>query len=157
MKTCKHLFFFLSFSVTNGSYSHMDEEEDGELYAHEEFSSTNQHSYLQERFVFMCVLFCRVAIQSVTEINKMYLCVMGSLKENLLISWLNLLNRKPEKKKLKLASVRVSMWMCMFENNLSCTVAWTVKYLISHYLFVEQSSIWPTCCVHDCHRRNKIN
>ncbi|XP_032385448.1 partitioning defective 3 homolog B isoform X4 [Etheostoma spectabile] len=37
-------------NVTNGSYSYMDEEEKGELYGHEtEFSSTNQHSYLQER------------------------------------------------------------------------------------------------------------
>ncbi|XP_078117662.1 partitioning defective 3 homolog B-like isoform X8 [Sander vitreus] len=37
-------------NVTNGSYSYMDEEEEGELYGHEtEFSSTNQHSYLQER------------------------------------------------------------------------------------------------------------
>ncbi|XP_035859987.1 partitioning defective 3 homolog B-like isoform X4 [Sander lucioperca] len=31
-------------NVTNGSYSYMDEEEEGEL-----FNSTNQHSYLQER------------------------------------------------------------------------------------------------------------
>ncbi|XP_034740639.1 partitioning defective 3 homolog B-like isoform X3 [Etheostoma cragini] len=39
-----------SSNVTNGSYSYMDEEEKGELYGHEtEFSSTNQHSYLQER------------------------------------------------------------------------------------------------------------
>ncbi|XP_019125140.2 partitioning defective 3 homolog B isoform X3 [Larimichthys crocea] len=38
-----------AFNVSNGSYSHMDEEEDGELYGHEEFSSSNQHSYLQER------------------------------------------------------------------------------------------------------------
>uniref|UniRef100_A0A4W6G1B5 Par-3 family cell polarity regulator beta b n=2 Tax=Lates calcarifer TaxID=8187 RepID=A0A4W6G1B5_LATCA len=36
-------------NVTNGSYTHMDEEEDGELYGHEEFSSSAQHSYLQER------------------------------------------------------------------------------------------------------------
>ncbi|XP_026151014.1 partitioning defective 3 homolog B-like isoform X3 [Mastacembelus armatus] len=36
-------------SVTNGSYSHMDEEEEGELYGHEEFSSSIQHTYLQER------------------------------------------------------------------------------------------------------------
>uniref|UniRef100_UPI0037E8FC59 partitioning defective 3 homolog B isoform X2 n=1 Tax=Semicossyphus pulcher TaxID=241346 RepID=UPI0037E8FC59 len=37
-------------NVTNGSYSHMDEDEDGELYGHEtEFSSSIQHSYLQER------------------------------------------------------------------------------------------------------------
>ncbi|KAF1382340.1 hypothetical protein PFLUV_G00142750 [Perca fluviatilis] len=37
-------------NVTNGSYSYMDEEEEGELYGHEtEFRSTNQHSYLQER------------------------------------------------------------------------------------------------------------
>ncbi|XP_059198420.1 partitioning defective 3 homolog B isoform X2 [Centropristis striata] len=37
-------------NVTNGSYSYMDEEEEGELYGHEtEFSSSNQHSYLQER------------------------------------------------------------------------------------------------------------
>ncbi|XP_044072439.1 partitioning defective 3 homolog B isoform X2 [Siniperca chuatsi] len=37
-------------NVTNGSYSHMDEEEEGELYGHEtEFSSSTQHSYLQER------------------------------------------------------------------------------------------------------------
>ncbi|CAJ1078845.1 partitioning defective 3 homolog B isoform X2 [Xyrichtys novacula] len=37
-------------SVTNGSYSHMDEDEDGELYGHEpEYSSSIQHSYLQER------------------------------------------------------------------------------------------------------------
>lgn len=40
-------FFFL---VTNGSYSHMDEEEDGLLYGHDaDFSSSNQNSYLQER------------------------------------------------------------------------------------------------------------
>ncbi|XP_030284431.1 partitioning defective 3 homolog B isoform X1 [Sparus aurata] len=39
-----------AFNVTNGSYSHMDEEEDGELYGHEaDFSSSTQHSYLQER------------------------------------------------------------------------------------------------------------
>ncbi|XP_056244818.1 partitioning defective 3 homolog B isoform X2 [Seriola aureovittata] len=36
-------------NVTNGSYSHMDEEEEGELYGHEEFSGSTQHSYLQER------------------------------------------------------------------------------------------------------------
>ncbi|XP_076602552.1 partitioning defective 3 homolog B-like isoform X1 [Chaetodon auriga] len=37
-------------NVTNGSCSHMDEEEDGELCGHEaEFSSSTQHSYLQER------------------------------------------------------------------------------------------------------------
>ncbi|XP_026231725.1 partitioning defective 3 homolog B-like isoform X3 [Anabas testudineus] len=34
-------------NVTNGSYSHMDEEEEGELCGHE-FSSITQHSYLQE-------------------------------------------------------------------------------------------------------------
>ncbi|XP_035532385.1 partitioning defective 3 homolog B isoform X2 [Morone saxatilis] len=39
-----------AFNVTNGSYSHMDEEEDGELYGHEtEFSNSTQHSYLQEK------------------------------------------------------------------------------------------------------------
>ncbi|XP_070770529.1 partitioning defective 3 homolog B [Enoplosus armatus] len=37
-------------NVTNGSYSHRDEEDEGELYGHEtEFSSSAQHSYLQER------------------------------------------------------------------------------------------------------------
>ncbi|XP_008293400.1 partitioning defective 3 homolog B [Stegastes partitus] len=37
-------------NVTNGSYSHMDEEEDGVLYGHDaDFSSSVQHSYLQER------------------------------------------------------------------------------------------------------------
>ncbi|XP_045910850.1 partitioning defective 3 homolog B isoform X1 [Micropterus dolomieu] len=37
-------------NVTNGSYSHMDEEEDGELYGQEaEFSGSTQPSYLQER------------------------------------------------------------------------------------------------------------
>ncbi|XP_013768956.1 partitioning defective 3 homolog B-like [Pundamilia nyererei] len=37
-------------NVTNGSYSHMDEEEDGLLYGHDaDFSSSNQNSYLQER------------------------------------------------------------------------------------------------------------
>uniref|UniRef100_A0A8D3BNB6 PDZ domain-containing protein n=1 Tax=Scophthalmus maximus TaxID=52904 RepID=A0A8D3BNB6_SCOMX len=36
-------------NVTNGSYSHMDEDEEGELYGHEEFSGSIQHSYLQER------------------------------------------------------------------------------------------------------------
>ncbi|XP_063353370.1 partitioning defective 3 homolog B isoform X1 [Pelmatolapia mariae] len=37
-------------NVTNGSYSHMDEEEDGLLYGHDaDFSSSNQKSYLQER------------------------------------------------------------------------------------------------------------
>ncbi|XP_068557781.1 partitioning defective 3 homolog B-like [Cebidichthys violaceus] len=37
-------------NATNGSYSYMDEEEEGELYGHEaEFSSSAQHSYLQER------------------------------------------------------------------------------------------------------------
>ncbi|XP_008327329.1 partitioning defective 3 homolog B isoform X2 [Cynoglossus semilaevis] len=40
---------FYGSSVTNGSYSHMDEEEDGELYGHEDFSGSAQHSYLQER------------------------------------------------------------------------------------------------------------
>lgn len=40
----------ISFLVTNGSYSHMDEEEDGLLYGHDaDFSSSNQNSYLQER------------------------------------------------------------------------------------------------------------
>ncbi|XP_065817950.1 partitioning defective 3 homolog B isoform X1 [Labrus bergylta] len=39
-----------SSNMTNGSYSHMDEDEDGELYGHEtEFSCSTQHSYLQER------------------------------------------------------------------------------------------------------------
>ncbi|XP_031714589.1 partitioning defective 3 homolog B [Anarrhichthys ocellatus] len=37
-------------NATNGSYSYMDEEEEGELYGHEtEFSGSAQHSYLQER------------------------------------------------------------------------------------------------------------
>ncbi|XP_041857189.1 partitioning defective 3 homolog B isoform X2 [Melanotaenia boesemani] len=37
-------------SVTNGSYSHMDEEEEGVLYGHDaDTSSSNQYSYLQER------------------------------------------------------------------------------------------------------------
>ncbi|XP_068429061.1 partitioning defective 3 homolog B isoform X2 [Clinocottus analis] len=37
-------------NATNGSYSYMDEDEDGELYGHEtEFSSSTQHSYLQDR------------------------------------------------------------------------------------------------------------
>ncbi|XP_054871174.1 partitioning defective 3 homolog B isoform X3 [Amphiprion ocellaris] len=37
-------------NVTNGSYSHMDEEEDGVLYGHDpEFSNSIQHSCLQER------------------------------------------------------------------------------------------------------------
>ncbi|XP_071328816.1 partitioning defective 3 homolog B isoform X8 [Trachinotus anak] len=36
-------------NVTNGSFSHMDEEEEGELYGHEEFSSSAQPFYLQER------------------------------------------------------------------------------------------------------------
>ncbi|XP_049450233.1 partitioning defective 3 homolog B-like isoform X2 [Epinephelus fuscoguttatus] len=37
-------------NVTNGSYSYMDEEEEGELYVHEtDFSNSTQHSYLQER------------------------------------------------------------------------------------------------------------
>ncbi|XP_041662560.1 partitioning defective 3 homolog B isoform X2 [Cheilinus undulatus] len=37
-------------NVTNGGYSHMDEDEDGELYGHDpEFSSSIQHSYLSER------------------------------------------------------------------------------------------------------------
>ncbi|XP_074550689.1 partitioning defective 3 homolog B-like isoform X2 [Halichoeres trimaculatus] len=37
-------------NVTNGSYSHMDEDEDGELYGHDAgYSSSIQHSYLQER------------------------------------------------------------------------------------------------------------
>ncbi|XP_054471402.1 partitioning defective 3 homolog B isoform X2 [Anoplopoma fimbria] len=37
-------------NVTNGSYSYMDEEEEAELYGHEaEFSSSTQHSYLQDR------------------------------------------------------------------------------------------------------------
>nr|XP_043869058.1 partitioning defective 3 homolog B isoform X4 [Solea senegalensis] len=40
---------FYGSNVTNGSYSHMDEEDDGELYGHEEFNSSAQHSYLQER------------------------------------------------------------------------------------------------------------
>ncbi|XP_062258105.1 partitioning defective 3 homolog B isoform X2 [Platichthys flesus] len=35
-------------NVTNGSYSHMDEVDEGELYGHEEFTSSPQHSYLQE-------------------------------------------------------------------------------------------------------------
>ncbi|XP_019945636.2 partitioning defective 3 homolog B isoform X1 [Paralichthys olivaceus] len=36
-------------NVPNGSYSHMDEEDEGELYGHEEFMSSTQHpSYLQE-------------------------------------------------------------------------------------------------------------
>ncbi|CAB1441368.1 unnamed protein product, partial [Pleuronectes platessa] len=34
--------------MTNGSYSHMDEVDEGELYGHEEFTSSPQHSYLQE-------------------------------------------------------------------------------------------------------------
>ncbi|KAM9347493.1 partitioning defective 3 homolog B-like [Symphorus nematophorus] len=39
-----------TFNATNGSYSHMDEEEDGELYGHDaEFNTSTQHSYLQER------------------------------------------------------------------------------------------------------------
>ncbi|XP_068602336.1 partitioning defective 3 homolog B [Brachionichthys hirsutus] len=41
-----------AFDLTNGSYSHMEEEEDGdgELYGHEaDFNSFTQHSYLQER------------------------------------------------------------------------------------------------------------
>ncbi|XP_069554997.1 partitioning defective 3 homolog B isoform X2 [Brachyistius frenatus] len=41
---------FHASNVTNGSYCHMDEEEDALLYGHDtEFSSSNQHSYLQER------------------------------------------------------------------------------------------------------------
>ncbi|XP_063743937.1 partitioning defective 3 homolog B isoform X2 [Eleginops maclovinus] len=37
-------------NVTNGSYSYMDDDEDGELYGHEtEFSNSTQHSYLHER------------------------------------------------------------------------------------------------------------
>uniref|UniRef100_UPI003AAD4151 partitioning defective 3 homolog B-like n=1 Tax=Centroberyx gerrardi TaxID=166262 RepID=UPI003AAD4151 len=37
-------------NATNGSYSHMDEEEDEELSRHEtDFSSSTQHSYLQQR------------------------------------------------------------------------------------------------------------
>nr|XP_020470556.1 partitioning defective 3 homolog B-like isoform X2 [Monopterus albus] len=36
-------------SVTNGNYSHMDEQEEGELYGHEEFNSSAQLPYLQER------------------------------------------------------------------------------------------------------------
>lgn len=37
--------------VANGSYSHMDEEEEGEMYGHEAtFSSSLQHSYLHESF-----------------------------------------------------------------------------------------------------------
>ncbi|XP_030614412.1 partitioning defective 3 homolog B isoform X2 [Archocentrus centrarchus] len=37
-------------NVTNGNYSHMDEEEDGVLYGHDaDFSSSNQNSFVQER------------------------------------------------------------------------------------------------------------
>lgn len=43
-------FCFSFFTVTNGSYSLMDEEEEGELYGHD-LSNTTQHSYLQERCV----------------------------------------------------------------------------------------------------------
>lgn len=54
--------FLCFFSATDGSYSHMDEEE--ELYGHEtDFSSSTQHSYLQERCVFF--LTKSVAIQTV--------------------------------------------------------------------------------------------
>ncbi|XP_029980366.1 partitioning defective 3 homolog B-like isoform X3 [Sphaeramia orbicularis] len=38
-------------NVTNGSYSHMDEDDEREFYGHEtEFSSSIQHSYLQDSF-----------------------------------------------------------------------------------------------------------
>lgn len=43
----------------------MDEEEESELYGHEtEFSSSTQHSYLQERCVVVYVFSYKVTIQS---------------------------------------------------------------------------------------------
>lgn len=51
-------FFFFCFSVTNGSYSHMEEEEDGELYGHGmEINSSTLHSYIQDRFVVVYAFF----------------------------------------------------------------------------------------------------
>lgn len=63
---------YFCFSVTNGSYSYMDDDEDAELYGHEtEFSSSTQHSYLHERCVVVNDFSYKVAIQSVLHMNEM--------------------------------------------------------------------------------------
>lgn len=49
----------------------MDEEEEGELYGHEEFSNVAQHSYLRERCVLVYVLSYKVAILSSLETSDM--------------------------------------------------------------------------------------
>ncbi len=85
----------------------MDEEEEGELYGHEtEFSSSTQHSYLQERCVVVCVFLTK------SPYRLLYIgMICKSIMETVVLQkdlslWLLLLNI------LSFIVLNATLWLC---------------------------------------------